>query len=44
MRVWEYVQGCLCDLYFCAVIVFILVFQCVLAGKVYFNNLKFQYV
>ena len=22
MRVWEYVKGCLCDLYFCAIIAF----------------------
>ena len=36
MRVWEYVQGFLCDLYFCAIIAFIWVFQCVLAGKATF--------
>ena len=37
IRVWEYVQGCLCDLCFCAIIVFIWVFQCVLAGKAFFS-------
>ena len=39
MRVWEYVQCCLCDLYFCAIIALIWGFQCVLAGKAFFSHI-----
>ena len=41
MRVWEYVRGCLFDMYICAITAIYLSIQCVLAGKAYFSNLIF---